>query len=74
MKLKSEPGASRLIAIIEPRSNTMKLGIHQQHLVDACQKGGYGDLAEAREERAWISMPESPIARCQDMRFLRRMR
>jgi UDP-N-acetylmuramate: L-alanyl-gamma-D-glutamyl-meso-diaminopimelate ligase len=38
MKLKSEPGASRLIAIIEPRSNTMKLGIHQQHLVDACQK------------------------------------
>jgi UDP-N-acetylmuramate: L-alanyl-gamma-D-glutamyl-meso-diaminopimelate ligase len=36
-KLKSEEGSTRLIAVIEPRSNTMKLGIHQQQLVDACQ-------------------------------------
>lgn len=27
---------SRLIAVIEPRSNTMKLGIHQQQLADSC--------------------------------------
>jgi UDP-N-acetylmuramate: L-alanyl-gamma-D-glutamyl-meso-diaminopimelate ligase len=36
-KLKSEAGPTRLIAVIEPRSNTMQLGIHQQQLVDACQ-------------------------------------
>ena len=38
MKLKSEAAESRLIAVIEPRSNTMKLGLHQQQLVEACQK------------------------------------
>lgn len=37
-KLKTETGPSRLIAVIEPGSNTMKLGIHQQQLVDACQQ------------------------------------
>ncbi len=37
-KLKAEAGASRLIAVIEPRSNTMKLGIHQHQLVHACQE------------------------------------
>lgn len=36
-KLADEPQPSRLIAIIEPRSNTMKLGIHQQTLVAASQ-------------------------------------
>lgn len=38
MRMKSEPGKSRLIAVIEPRSNTMKLGIHQHDLVESCQK------------------------------------
>ncbi len=37
-KLKAENGHSRLIAVIEPRSNTMKMGIHQQQLVDSCQQ------------------------------------
>lgn len=37
-KLKAEAGSTRLIAVIEPRSNTMKLGIHQQQLIYACQK------------------------------------
>lgn len=37
-KLKAEHGQSRLIAVIEPRSNTMKLGIHQKQLVDSCQE------------------------------------
>lgn len=37
-KLRAEKGQSRLIAVIEPRSNTMKLGIHQQQLVDSCQE------------------------------------
>ena len=36
-KLKAEQDISRLIAVIEPRSNTMKMGIHQQELVDSCQ-------------------------------------
>lgn len=36
-KLPSQFQHSRLIAIIEPRSNTMKLGIHQQTLVAASQ-------------------------------------
>ncbi|PCJ24859.1 MAG: UDP-N-acetylmuramate:L-alanyl-gamma-D-glutamyl-meso-diaminopimelate ligase [SAR86 cluster bacterium] len=35
-KLRAEDGDTRLIAVIEPRSNTMKLGIHQQQLVDSC--------------------------------------
>ncbi|HBX98720.1 MAG: UDP-N-acetylmuramate:L-alanyl-gamma-D-glutamyl-meso-diaminopimelate ligase [Pseudomonadota bacterium] len=36
-KLEAEEGPSRLIAVIEPRSNTMKLGIHQHELNIACQ-------------------------------------
>lgn len=36
-KLPSQYQNSRLIAVIEPRSNTMKLGIHQQQLVAASQ-------------------------------------
>jgi UDP-N-acetylmuramate: L-alanyl-gamma-D-glutamyl-meso-diaminopimelate ligase len=36
-KLPSQYQHSRLIAIIEPRSNTMKLGIHQRALVAASQ-------------------------------------
>lgn len=36
-KLPNEYQHSRLIAIIEPRSNTMKLGVHQQTLVAASQ-------------------------------------
>ena len=36
-KLATEHGPTRLIAVIEPRSNTMQLGIHQQDLGHACQ-------------------------------------
>jgi UDP-N-acetylmuramate: L-alanyl-gamma-D-glutamyl-meso-diaminopimelate ligase len=36
-KLKSAPDHGRLIAVIEPRSNTMKLGVHQEDLVNSCQ-------------------------------------
>jgi len=36
-KLEAEYQDARLIAVIEPRSNTMKEGIHQQQLVVACQ-------------------------------------
>jgi len=35
-KLRSQGKTKRLIAVIEPRSNTMNLGIHQQQLTDAC--------------------------------------
>ena len=36
-RLKTEGGSGRLLAVIEPRSNTMNLGIHQNQLVAACQ-------------------------------------
>lgn len=36
-KLRSETTPTRLIAVIEPRSNTMKLGLHQEELVQCCQ-------------------------------------
>lgn len=36
-KLPGEYHESRLIAVIEPRSNTMKMGVHQDQLVAACQ-------------------------------------
>lgn len=36
-RLKSEQHVARLIAVIEPRSNTMKRGIHQQKLIEACE-------------------------------------
>ncbi len=35
--LTRESGVTRLIAVIEPRSNTMKMGIHQESLVKSCQ-------------------------------------
>ncbi|MFM1897343.1 MAG: hypothetical protein RLZZ385_2417 [Pseudomonadota bacterium] len=34
-RLARQPGNTRLIAVIEPRSNTMKMGIHQQELANA---------------------------------------
>jgi len=36
-KFESAQRAGRLIAVIEPRSNTMKMGIHQSTLGQACQ-------------------------------------
>jgi UDP-N-acetylmuramate: L-alanyl-gamma-D-glutamyl-meso-diaminopimelate ligase len=36
-KLPGEYHESRLIAVVEPRSNTMKMGVHQDQLVAACQ-------------------------------------
>ena len=36
-QLKAEGGSKRLIAVIDPRSATMKSGIHQQSLNQACQ-------------------------------------
>ena len=35
-KLSREDKPRRLIAVIEPRSNTMQLGVHQQRLNDSC--------------------------------------
>lgn len=37
-RLSKDSQASRLIAIIEPRSNTMKMGVHQNRLVDSVQQ------------------------------------
>jgi UDP-N-acetylmuramate: L-alanyl-gamma-D-glutamyl-meso-diaminopimelate ligase len=36
-KLAADSNQTRVIAVIEPRSNTMKLGLHQERLVEACQ-------------------------------------
>lgn len=36
-RLRTEAPSGRLIAVIEPRSNTMNLGIHQEQLVAACE-------------------------------------
>jgi len=36
-KLRADGGDSRLIAVIEPRSNTMKSGVHQHEFNIACQ-------------------------------------
>lgn len=36
-RIKAEGGEGRLIAVIEPRSNTMKMGVHQHELNLACQ-------------------------------------
>jgi len=35
-RLRKQPG-QRLIAVIEPRSNTMKMGVHKQELAAACR-------------------------------------
>jgi UDP-N-acetylmuramate: L-alanyl-gamma-D-glutamyl-meso-diaminopimelate ligase len=36
-KLAKEPGDTRLIAVIEPRSNPMRMGIHQERLAQATE-------------------------------------
>ena len=36
-KIREEGGNKRLIAVVEPRSNTMKMGVHQEQLNKACQ-------------------------------------
>ena len=37
-KIKADAGNKRLIAVIEPRSNTMKMGVQQQELNLACEQ------------------------------------
>lgn len=39
-KLADSDGNERLIAVIEPRSNTMQMGIHQSDLNEACASAG----------------------------------
>lgn len=39
--LRNHVGAERIIAIIEPRSNTMKMGVHQDTLADASAAADY---------------------------------
>lgn len=36
--LKAKVGSQRVLSILEPRSNTMKMGVHQQSLVDSLQQ------------------------------------
>lgn len=36
-KLSQDSSDHRLIAVIEPRSNTMRMGVHQRDLVDCCK-------------------------------------
>ena len=36
-EMAADSNQTRLIAVIEPRSNTMKLGLHQDQLAEACQ-------------------------------------
>lgn len=35
--LRAKVGQERIIAVIEPRSNTMKMGVHRQHLLGSAQ-------------------------------------
>ena len=35
--LREKVGSDRIIAVIEPRSNTMRMGVHQHALAEACQ-------------------------------------
>jgi UDP-N-acetylmuramate: L-alanyl-gamma-D-glutamyl-meso-diaminopimelate ligase len=46
--LRNKPGTGRLLAVLEPRSNTMRLGIHRDHLADA--------LSAA--DAVWLFQPE----------------
>jgi len=39
--LRNHVGAERIVAIIEPRSNTMKMGIHQDTLAEAANSADY---------------------------------
>ena len=47
--LRANVGEERIIAILEPRSNTMKMGIHKQHLT----------AAWAKADEIFIFMPDS---------------
>ena len=51
-RLKGEPGTNRLIAVIEPRSNTMKMGVHQHEFNSAC---------EAADTVIWFQPEDSRI-------------
>ncbi|RJG42063.1 UDP-N-acetylmuramate:L-alanyl-gamma-D-glutamyl-meso-diaminopimelate ligase [Motilimonas pumila] len=39
--LRAHLGKGRILAVLEPRSNTMKLGVHQQELVDSLQQADH---------------------------------
>jgi UDP-N-acetylmuramate: L-alanyl-gamma-D-glutamyl-meso-diaminopimelate ligase len=46
--LKRQPGGGRLLAVLEPRSNTMRLGVHRSELADS--------LAHA--DAVWLYQPQ----------------
>lgn len=52
--LKKRQADTRLIAVIEPRSNTMKMGFHQQSLIDSWQDADEVWL-KVDESMAWLS-------------------
>ena len=45
--LRARVGAARIVAVVEPRSNTMKLGVHREQLAPAL----------ARADRSWFLNP-----------------
>jgi UDP-N-acetylmuramate: L-alanyl-gamma-D-glutamyl-meso-diaminopimelate ligase len=55
-KLPSQFQESRLIAVIEPRSNTMKMGVHQDQLVAAAQCADM--IIWQTPERTGLNFPE----------------
>ena len=55
--LRKRVGASRILAVLEPRSNTMKLGVMKSQLPDSLQQAdlvfGYGASGDGKDALGW---------------------
>jgi len=63
--LRAQVGSKRIIAILEARSNTMKMGVHQQHLAESLQQADSVLLYQPDPKNQYIANTAAQLAQAQ---------
>ncbi len=65
--LRAQVGPKRIIAILEARSNTMKMGVHQQHLAESLEEADVVLLYQAEPNNQYIANTAALLEQAQVM-------
>ncbi|WP_427978916.1 UDP-N-acetylmuramate:L-alanyl-gamma-D-glutamyl-meso-diaminopimelate ligase [Agarivorans sp.] len=65
--LRAQVGSKRIIAILEARSNTMRMGVHQQHLAESLQEADMVLLYQPDPKNQYIANTAAQLAQAQVM-------
>jgi UDP-N-acetylmuramate: L-alanyl-gamma-D-glutamyl-meso-diaminopimelate ligase len=63
--LRAQVGSKRIIAILEARSNTMRMGVHQQHLAESLQEADMVLLYQPDPNNQYIANTAAQLAQAQ---------